>query len=476
MKRIISVLLIAIMIIPTLISCTKEGATNMTATTAAESTPKTPKPNANEQILGYLKTWSDDAYANVIKNYWEKADGLEYFHNRYKENRTSLNDIVFTTAMMLLSLETYAEASGKQSEFKSLLAKQVDAWYKKLPKSWLLSTGKNNNPAHDDASWTAMTFLMQYKLNGDEKALDYCHEMIVNSYDYWQDGSTANGLWYCYPEDLGSTDMIRKGLSCVGLMYPALEYYRLTKGTKKEDPELYRRTIDLYNWAEENMRRNGEKEWNGKKYYFDDNLFFMEFIDNKETGEKYPLGVDRTGDFLVQSHSFSCMFVNMGMSVINKQLYDITGEDIYRERAVATANAFVYTEYNQSGAFMNDRDAWGNSIFVGYFIREVMQLEGIDPELSRMFLKTAVSIMKNAYYEGGFYTADWDGSGTWFEYDTIGGERTTWIMTNGTTTHMIFAAYYLMKNGYIKVSDKDIKMFEGKFHIGKLDDKGFVIG
>jgi len=474
MKRIISILLIAIMIIPTFVSCTKGGATNMmTTATTKDTKPETPNLSTEEQILAYLKGYADDAFTNVTKNYWEEKDGLKHFHNRYKENRTSIGDLSWSFVMMMLALETYSETNENYDSLKYYVQNQMHTWYTKRGKDWLLSTGKNNCPAHDDAAWACMGFLLAYKLNGDTTALSYCHDLIKKSYDYWQDGSTANGLWYSYPTDVDH--VVVKSIYSVGFIVCELEYYNITKGTDKEDKELHERTLNLYEWIEKNLRRDGPREWMGKTYNFEDNLYFCSFVDNKDTGEYHPDRYLTNTNEINQAGSWTSLFGNTGMCVVNKRLYDMTGEQKYLDKAISTANALVATDYNNGGIILNDRDAWTNSAFLGYFVREVMPLEGIDPELSRMFMKTAVAIMKNAYYEGGFYGADWDGSGKWLKNDEAG-EHTTWIATNATTSHVIFAAYYLMKNGYIEVENKDLKMFTGKFHIGKLDESGSVIG
>jgi len=138
----------------------------------------------------------------------------------------------------------------------------------------------------------------------------------------------------------------------------------------------------------------------------------------------------------------------------------MTGDEVYLQRAVNTANALVYSVYNVSGTIMNDRDAWTNCAFIGFFVREVLPLEGISPELGRMFMKTVVGIMKYSYFKGGYYGADWTGGSRWISNGDLG--QPTWFTVSATTTHMIYAAYYAMKNGMIQVTDKDLKLFDFK--------------
>jgi len=425
------------------------------------------------ELLTKLGAIADKAYADTLRNYWKVCEGYSCFHNHYKENRDTLSDLGWNYVMMLLAYESYYLATGDES-FKYYLSEQTKTYYTQKEREWVLATGKGNNPAHDDAAWTAMGFLLAYKILGDERALEYCHDMIKNAYDYWQDGSNANGSWYSYPEDNNGHIKV-KSTYCAGFLVSELEYYELTKGTEREDAELHRRTLELYCWVENHMRRSGHRMWNGIPCNFNDNLYFCEFIDNKDKGEFFPRRFEGSETEIKQAGSWSCLFGNTAMAVVNKRLYDATGNQNYLDKALSTANALVHTAYNNGGAILNDRDAWTNCAFMGYFVREVLPLDGIEPELGRMILKTAADIMKNTYYEGGFYGSDWDGSGIWLQNDSKGGGHTRYIAANATTVHMIFAAYAALKNGSIKPSEDQLSLFDGPFVPKKLDEKGMLI-
>ncbi len=464
MKKLLALFLIFAMLLPVFITgCSDIQEDGPTKTDAK-------KYASYEPILGHLKGFADDAYTNAVNNYWEESNGLKQFHNRYKEDRTSTSDLIWHFIMMMLAMETYAEATGDYTDLKYYVENQMNTWYTKRDKDWLLGTGKNtNSPAHDDAAWSCMGFMLAYKITGDEKALEYCHELLGKAYDYWQDGDTGNGLWYSYTKDVSHETV--KSLYCVGFILSGLEYHNLTKGTEKEDIELYNRTMALYNWVEEKLRRDVPKEWMGKTYNFVDNLYFNGFSDSPALKVHRPSRLNYDTTKIAQGASWTCLFGNMGMSVVNKRLYDMTGDKKYRDKAVATANALVNTAYNNNGTIVNDADAWTNSAFMGYFVREVLPLPGVDRELGRMFMNTAISIMKNTYYEGGFYGADWDGSGAWLKND-YDNKHTQWIATNATTIHVLFSAYYLMKNEYIAITDNDLNLFDEAFTPCLLSENG----
>ncbi len=405
-----------------------------------------------DKVLSKLEGYSRDAHADMTKNFWSEEKG--YMVDPYKDGhgRDTFSDIMWVYVQGLLCFETYIAATGDESA-KRYIQTQIDVWLNSFTRSYLTATGTGNNPAHDDAAWTAMGFMLGYKFTGNETCLDYCRRMIKRSYDYWEDGSTANGLWYKYDQDGSSTV---KSVYCAGLILSELEYYALTKGTEKEDAELHQRTMELYNWVEENLCRDGVKVWNGVTSDVVDYLYYCDFYEDSEAGLRYPVGYDRPND-INPAGSVSSLFGNTAMAVIHKRLYDLTGDKSYLEKAVRTANALTGTAYNVDGIIKNDRDAWTNSAFMGYFVREVLPLEGISPELGRMFINTAASIMKNAFFEGGFYGADWGGGDRWFKNEALGDP--SYLTTSATTVHILHAACYAVKNGLAEPTEGDAELF-----------------
>ena len=395
---------------------------------------------------------AQEAYSNMIKNYWCETDTYSYLQNPYKPYRTdTFSDIMWVYVQGLLGFETYYAASGDESVLE-YVKKQFETWLGHYGESWLLATGKDNNPCCDDAAWTSMGFLLWYKLLGEEKALDYCHDMIKNSYDFWQDETTANGLWYSYSENFSEGDPTNweKSLYSVGLMLSSLELHQIKIGTDREDSELWERTLALYEWTEKNLRRDQTFDYNGTPVEVNDNLYFLGRYDNHETGESYPSGIHYPNG-INPAGSCSALFANMGMAVFNKRMYDITGEDIYLEKAVSTANALTGDIYTRNGILINDRDAWTNCSFIGYFVREVLPLAGNDPKLGKIIFDTAVSIRDNNYFEG-YDGSDWSGDTVWFNNGDLG--HPTYFENSATSTHLIYAAYYAAVNDLIDFEQK----------------------
>lgn len=401
---------------------------------------------ANE-LLKRAKTAADTAFSDALRHYWKKTSTYSCLANEYKEGRDTLNELVWNFVMMLLAFETYYGASGDE-RVKHCVHAQMQTYYEHSSEAFFLATGCGSNPAHDDAAWTAMGFLLAHRLTGDERALQYARQMIERAYDYWQDGSTANGLWYSYPQDNNGHPQV-KSIYCAGLILSEMEYYEKTRGTPQEDAQLHQRTLALYEWVETHLRRDGTRVWDGRRYDDCDALYYCDFVE--ENGACHPRQCEDTAH-IVQCQSWTSLFGNMAMAVINLRLHRLTGREEYLRRGLETANALVRTEFNHAGCFLNDRDAWTNTAFLGFFVREV--LPQADPELGRMLLRTADAILKNACFEDGFYSSDWDGCGAWLRDDTCG-EHTLWIPANATTMHVLFAAYAALQSGTLEVTENE---------------------
>ena len=383
-------------------------------------------------LKGDLVKYATKAFDDLLANFWtgDTTDG--YF-------QTVNRDMVWEWGMAMLALETYYNTTGDES-IKPYFSAEWKRMQEVLPRDRYMAMGVNPNIAVDDAAWNAMTLVAIYRMTGDELALDYLRELIATSYDYFQDEDTSNGLWYKI-DDEGENEDGGKSIYAAGLVLSALEYHEITKGTDKVDPELYADTMKLYEWIEQYLRRDGEKTFNGTVYTDDDKLYYCDFTDKMSINQFGPRGGPND---ISWGGSTSALFGNMAMAAINAKLYSMTGEKQYRTKAVETANAFLKSPYNDEGIFVNDRDAWTNASFVGYFVKDVLSLDGIDSMLFSMHKNTALSIVYNCRTEDGFYSADWNGGNKW----TSGGSTADQIQTSATSAHMIIAAAYLEAKGY----------------------------
>ena len=131
----------------------------------------------------------------------------------------------------------------------------------------------------------------------------------------------------------------------------------------------------------------------------------------------------------------------MGMGVIHSLLFQLTGNDIYRERALRTARSLRCGPLaTADGVLINDRDAWTDGTFAGEWAREVLKLPGITPGDKELLHKTAHSIFINARTADGNYAAGWSGPAQrsgWEKSDKTPQEIMT---TSASSANMIVAA------------------------------------
>lgn len=386
---------------------------------------------------GDLKAYGRKAMEGMLKNFWDgdPADGC--FIN-------CSDTMVWEYGMALLGMETLYNAT-KDDAIAEYFKGQWAAMQGRFTEEQLTRPGREPNTACDDAAWTAMTLMSIYRMTGDQNALRLAGKTVERSYDYWKDEDISNGLWYRLDGQgqLGEFGYA-KSVYCAGLILTALEYHEQTKGTDLANPELYADTLTLYNWVENNLRRDGTKTFGEISVSVDDKLYWTDFDDNRSTGVAQPQGASAP-DNIGEAGSVSSLFGNMAMSVINAKLYKMQGDKDCLTKALETANALANAPYNAKGIFLNDRDAWTNAAFAGYFVRDVLGLEGIDSTLKDMVKNTALTIVLNCETADGTYTAEWNGTKAW----TIAGSTADQIMTTASSAHMIFAGALAESLGYL---------------------------
>lgn len=366
---------------------------------------------------GDLLTYAQQAYSDLMQNFATgTAENGFYFDSKI---------CLWEFSMAILPMETMYEITGEEQIKKNFRAQWQDI-QESFPYD-LTTPHSACNPACDDAAWTAMGLMAVYRMTGDQEALKKSAEMVRNSYEFWKDGTTANGLWYRFGEDKTPEQYNWiKSVYCAGLLISALEYHQVTKGTDLADPALYEDTLALYEWVEANLLR-------------EDGLYYCDYIDNPVTGEKHPAGDETPENITYANGSCSALFGNMGMAAIHAKLYTMTGKEEYRTRAVRTANALATTAYNHNSVLLNDRDYWTDGAFMRYFVKDVLALEGVDPQVSKLLRNTSLSIMRYCRTEDGYYHPRWSGGA-----QPVGGGSSapvaTEIMTSSTTVHAVLAA------------------------------------
>jgi len=455
-KSLLCLLMVAILLCPFLFSCGNsnhsqnetESTTKEEETTEnlAEKLEREMKISVSDTLGSRLNQYCDTAINNIIDNYWDESK--EYFVDPFK-GRDTTSDCIWPYLMVMECFYTYCGSTKNQTVLDYIDA-QMQAEYRLFSDKELTTAGNGRAPCCDDAGWAAMAFIIHYRVTGSERSLDNARAMITDSFDYFEDGDTSNGLWYSYwgPQRWDKQSFF------IAFILSEFEYYTVTKGTEKEDAELHERALNLYWWIERNLYRGGTKVFDGITYNYNDGLYYPALIDNPVTGSTAPWSVldqNRDGIFGLQTH--------VGMAVLHKRMYDLTGEQKYLDKAVSVTNAFVKNDKIVfDDVFNNYGDAWTNCAWIGYFVREVMPLDGIDDYVGRVFLNTAEAILHNCIFEGGYYGSDWTGGTRWINNGAYFGNP--YVITNtATTVHMLCAIRYMLKNYYINVTEEDLANF-----------------
>ena len=384
------------------------------------------------------------AQQDLYDNFWDAENNhLKITNQGLADGSQSRQYMVWEHSIAIFSMYTlwYAldDDSAEKADLKNKFAGEWEFLKNNFTREELTSNfGRQPNVAIDDTGWGAMTYMIMYHVLGDEDAMQLTKECVGNAYEFWKDGEVGNGLWYSAQRG-DDPEQRFKSMSFVGVMYAALEYTLASK-----DNSLLDATLDLYNWTEEHMLRNREIEYkdglsSGGSYTVTatDNLYWMDYNEDR-TGRSERVGPDggqRPND-VREAASVSCLFANMAMGAIHADLYAITGEQKYLDRAVETVRAVNDSPlYNNRGVYVNDRDGWANAMFVGPWVRQVLTLPGVEQKDYDRIFTTADSILAKARTEDGYWKAGWSGGSAWDAY-----AKPEQIMTTGTTVNMVTAA------------------------------------
>ena len=152
-----------------------------------------------------------------------------------------------------------------------------------------------------------------------------------------------------------------------------------------------------------------------------------------------PVGKDDP-ERIGEAGSVTFLAGNMAMGVLHARLYRLTGEKVYLERAIRTADA-VARKLTAKGIYVDDRDAWANGTFAGDWARDVLSLPGIEERHKELLLRTADSIYQKARTSQAYYGGSWSGpaEGPGSRWCMIG-SRPQQIMTSASSVNMIVAA------------------------------------
>ena len=445
MKKILALLLIISFIMSLFAACSK-GENPTQSTQPSGETPSATEPQPSES-LSYGQM-AGDMLEQFYRFYWmEDTHGGHFRHIHAGEISENLT-MIWETAMLMLAMENYYHATADQ-DTRDKIAQEWAYLQQNFSYEQMVSNcGGTPNLAADDTAWSALLYISVYRVLGDETALDYTREVILNAYDYYKDGDIANSMWYCDERQYNGDQW--KSLYCAGFLLAALEYCDATEGTEKYSQELYDQTMALYAWMEENLRRSGSKTFeqglqNGMSYTVsvNDGLYWCDYNWDRE-GRDERFGPD--GGLRPQNiyfcDSVSFLFGNMAMAAVNMKLYERSGEEKFLNSAMETTASIAEVYTTKDGTYLNDRDINTNAAALYYYVSYVLSSDAVPKEAKAQLATTASVIYNNCREDNAVY----------FSYDWIkdAGRFTTNFVTNSTTVAMACGAAYAEKLGILE--------------------------
>lgn len=354
------------------------------------------------------------AVNDLLKHFWTGDPVSGHILNTYggvSPPKYDPRGVLWERSQFLCLLENYWEATHD----KAILGRIQSDW-KYLKSVYkpdeLASCGVGSkNRASDDAAWSTWMYLKVYQATGDPESLSCAKALANATFSRWFSTDFGGGLWY-------SDDKTAKGLYMAANALGFLKLYEITG-----ERSYLNHAMLCYNWMEE-------------KFLRPDGLYWMGYTAGGPQGANNPHSYGEAG---------SCVYLGgaMAMGVLHARLFKITGNDMYRARALRTAKALRVSLVDSRGIFIDDRDAWDNGMFCGDWAREVLTLPGIDPLDIETLKNTAAAIFARDRTGEGLFGACWDGPVTepnpWSKSPTAGSIPKQ-IMTSASAAAMIVGA------------------------------------
>jgi len=362
-----------------------------------------------------LKSMAIDAGDDLLKHYWTGGPSTGHIINTYAGVPGAELPLerggLWERATLLITLENLYRATGDR-----ILKERIASDWRRTKSLYtadeLKTPGVQVHPGVDDCGWDAWMYLMIHRCTGDQYALECAKALVSSSFDRWLDDKLGGGMWY-------NDDRKCKSLYAIGVMLSSMRIYEVTR-----DEAFLKRARSCYDWIEENLLRPDGLYW----------------CDRNSSG---PIGADRPDD-IREAGSVTFLGGNMGMGVMHAMLYRITGQDIFRKRAIRTADAIAAHLTDGKGVLLDDRDAWANGTFVGEWAVRVLNLPGIDKKHRELLINTARAIRIRARTPDGYYGGCWNGppDGPGSPWSVVG-SRPQQIMTSAGAVNVIAAAALL---------------------------------
>jgi predicted alpha-1,6-mannanase (GH76 family) len=310
-------------------------------------------------------------------------------------------------AMMAFAMDSLYRANGDPTISQRLRTEWTRLKTLFTPEE-LEAAGGPLHPACDDSGWDALYYLTLYRHSHDRAALDRAKGLLDNAFRRWLDGELGGGLWY-------NNQRQAKSLYAVAVVIAAFEAAEATGDTAMKD-----KALGCYQWMESNLLRPDGLYW-------------------ADRGRAGPLGHDDP-ERIAEAGSVSFLAGNMAMGVLHARLYRATGDSLYLERALRTADG-IAGKLTAGGIYLDDRDAWSNGTFAGDWAEDVLSLPGLDAAHRQLLQRTADSVYRNARTSRGYYGGSWGGpaegpGSRW----CVKGSRPEQITTSSSSVMMIVAA------------------------------------
>jgi hypothetical protein len=351
------------------------------------------------------------AVGDLLRHYWvgDAATGhiLETHGGYGGQHLPDPRGGLWERAMLVFALDSLYQVT-RDPDLRRRIAADWKTTKSRFSAEELESCGTGINPACDDCGWSARLYLTAYRNTNGPDALDRAKGLVTNAFNRWADDALGGGLWYNDSRQL-------KSLYQVALALDSLEIWEATG-----DSAFKSRALSAYEWMEKRLLRP-------------DGLYWC------DCGAAGPVGAERPDD-IHEAGSVSFLGGNMGMGVLHARLYRITGQELYRERALRTARAIRARQTDGKGALLDDRDAWTNGTFAGDWAREVLSLPGIGSEDVAAVENTARAIYERARTRDGFYSGCWNGpaEGPGCRWCVVG-SRPRQITTSSSAVNVIVA-------------------------------------
>ena len=392
------------------VSSSSTTTTSMTIPSVPDNNPSLTKELKNTDFIQLAGAALEDIYAK----FWTDKNGGHIVNTHGGQPISGRPTMIWESAMLMLCMENYYYATKDAATKDKMIAHWTYLKDCFTEEQMIGMQGKTPNLAADDAGWDAMLYIAMYRIAGDTAALRRARLNILQSYDYWMDGSLQNGMWYCDPKLYNGDQW--KSVYCASFLISALDYLEVTAGTSEYDADLYKKTMDLYVWMQENLCRDAVKTYqnglqNGNAYTVSqvDHLYWVDFNINRSgrTEKNGPDGGVRPLDIKFEG-SVSSLFGNMAMAAVNAKLYRMTGQNIYLDRATKTVSSITrYYTQKDTGGYLNDRDHGTNAAFLYYYITDVLTLPTITQQDRNVLALTGRAVAQHGKRPDGYYNTSW---------------------------------------------------------------------